>query len=110
MSAFDSQAENQIKRNSTTHRRYLSRRSKAKATEPVESQPVAAAKQSETTYFADLSLVTVLIMRDARIGEKQKGHEKPKNIQQIHRKISAIRRKQHNYYDYNIEEFATTIA
>lgn len=48
------QAENQIKRNPTTHRRCLSRRSKA--TEPVESQPVAAAKQFKTTYSANLSL------------------------------------------------------
>lgn len=54
-SAPDPQAENQIKRNPTTHRRCLNRCSKAKATEPVESQPVAAAKQSQTTYSPDLS-------------------------------------------------------
>lgn len=47
--APDPQEEDQIKRNPTTH--CLNRRSKAKATGPVESQPVAAAKQSETTCF-----------------------------------------------------------
>lgn len=52
-STSDAQAENQIKRNPTTHRWCLSRRSKA--TEPVESQPVAATKQFKTTYSANLS-------------------------------------------------------